>query len=221
MGRGMGMGMGRGNHTTVVHPVEEQAAVCPACAKPFANSYYMKKHLRLVHGNMEDSSPQVSCEECGKQFANEVYLHHHKKYAHEAEDSVCEMCDRSYKNKRALQRHIRYAHSGKDNNPSPLKDISSPSPRSTASPGSPPSIQPAPPALLTPHQHQHASVSPPSTNPYHAGQWHDQFKAVPLDMAASQMEVARQQLQYMQRMQMDQGAQGHSHQGQGWFPRMY
>ena len=108
------------------------------------------------------------------------------------------MCNGSYKNKRALQRHIRYAHSGKDNNPSPVKDIPSPPHQATATPGTIPSPQPAPPAPLTPHQN--GPVSPPITN--QPGQWPDQFRSVPMAMANSQMEMARQQLQYMQRMQM-------------------
>eukprot|EP00092_Neocalanus_flemingeri_P037400 GFUD01040725.1.p1 GENE.GFUD01040725.1~~GFUD01040725.1.p1 ORF type:complete len:978 (+),score=290.90 GFUD01040725.1:197-3130(+) len=218
-------------HTITVHADEEQAVPCPTCSKTFANFYYMRKHLRLVHGNMEESRTQVSCEECGKQFANEAYMHHHKKYAHEVENSVCEMCNRSYKNKRALHRHMRYAHSGKDNYPSSDKNIpplgippplhqAAVSPSTTLSTKTTPPIHPTPPPP-SPTPHYPSAVSPPSTTPHQAGQWYDQHSSVPMDMSTSQLELARQQLQYRQRMQMEtQAGQWYSQQGQGWFPRL-
>merc|ERR1719186_1711765 len=156
------------------------------------------------------------------------------KNTHELEASACKLCNGTYKNKRALGRHMRYAHNGKDNNQFPIKNvatednISSPNQPTVSSNTTLPIKNTTPPSYTTSHSNTTASPPPPLPvptvpSPYSLPQHPtvvsptncspDQYNTYSMDMSTIQMETLRRQLQYSQRMTLEnQDRQWQQHQ---------
>ena len=77
---------------------------CDLCNKSVKSTFYLKRHMRIMHSLTEDKESFV-CEVCPSMFKLKEYLNRHVKKVHCEHSFMCAMCDKKFKTKYHLTQH--------------------------------------------------------------------------------------------------------------------
>ena len=79
----------------------ESKIECEKCGKSFADAYYLKAHMNVVHSDIKP----YSCAVCSKSFKELKVLKTHMAVHSEERPFGCQKCNKSYKSRGALRIH--------------------------------------------------------------------------------------------------------------------
>jgi len=93
------------NSDLIKHKASHAGSVqCDACNKSLKSTFYLNRHMRIMHSIKEDKESYV-CDVCPSIFKFKEYLKRHVKKVHCEYSFMCSMCDKKFKTKYHLTQH--------------------------------------------------------------------------------------------------------------------